>query len=372
MSRFFLVLFFVGTVAGCADRSVMVIKPAAKDIGTIVPMFVATNRGTDENQHFDNSRADEITYAISKVSVPPSHVAGNLATKARNPDPQEHFVFAGEDRFANKSAFQKELKTALGARPAYEREITLFVHGYNTSYSEAVFRFTQMYHDTNGTGVPVAFSWPSAASVVGYAYDHDSMVFSRDALQSTIETTAAAAPKRTLLVAHSMGAMLAMETLRQIEIKRPGWAKRNLSGVVLISPDVDIDVFRSQLNSIPNLPQPFVVFVSQADKVLELSAAINGRSERLGNESDIEKLSEYPILVIDITNFGDGTAGDHFTVGNSAELIEFLSSPELRETLVSQQLASGPVKASGQLVTSTLKQAEKAIQWILFPKPEDG
>jgi esterase/lipase superfamily enzyme len=113
-----------------------------------------------------------------------------------------------------------------------------------------------------------------------------------------------------------------------------------------------------------------VVFVSQNDLALEISGLVNGRPQRLGRESDIERLRDYPLLVIDVTEFSDGRNADHFTVGSSAELMEFLSNPELEREMNSQVFGSDELRASGQFIGATAKRVEKAVQWILFPNSQ--
>lgn len=353
--------------ACAADRSQMSLHPEAVNIGTTHEIFAVSNRVETGEGVFTADRGSELAFLRADVSVPPNRDPGSTKANFRNPNPERHFVVAAQDRLPNETAFKRELRDRLRQLPVEERETTLFVHGYNTSHAEGLYRLTQVQHDLEPPGVPVLFSWPSAARLVGYAYDHDSMIFSRDALQETLFTLTSVAPKRILLVAHSMGAMLSMETLRQIETERPGWSQRNLAGVVLIAPDIDIDVFLSQIQRFKPLPQPFLIFVSDQDKALEVSGLINGRPQRLGRTKDIEALREYPILVIDISEFADGRNADHFTVGTSPELMDFLTSPELIEVFESQSFDSGTISASGQLVHSSAKQAEKAIQWILFP-----
>ena len=95
-------------------------------------------------------------------------------------------------------------------------------------------------------GIGVHFSWPSAAHPLGYTYDRDSVLYARDGLEQLLRQVSAAGPDRIILVGHSLGSMLVMETLRQMEIRSPAWAQRNLGGVVLVSPDLDVDVFRQQ------------------------------------------------------------------------------------------------------------------------------
>ena len=182
------------------------------------------------------------------------------------------------------------------------------------------------------------YSWPSRATGYGYAYDLDSMLFARDGLEQTIRELKAMGVKRVILVAHSMGGALSMEMMRQTELQEPGWAKRNIEGVVLISPDLDLDLFRSQMKRIDDPPDPFIVMVSQKDKILNISARLRGTDEgqRLGNISSVDSLEEFPISVIDTTAFNSDAAVLAF---RRRDLSGFVVDPQL--VAARQQYVSG-------------------------------
>ncbi len=373
MARASIWIFVLLSLVACsADREVFHLRPEAEAVGTLHEVFTVTNRGARSDGGFGRDRTQDLTFLRTDISVPPNHIPGQTKINLYNPNPARHFAIAEQQEIAGKTAFQRTLRKRLSQRPSNDQDIMLFVHGFNTSYSEGLFRMAQVQHDMSTPGLPVLFSWPSSAEFLGYGHDHDSMIFSRDALQQTLFSLNSVAPKRTLLVAHSLGAMLSMETLRQIEIKQPGWSQRNLQGVVLIAPDIDIDIFLNQLDWFDRLPQPFIIFVSSQDKALEISGLINGRPNRLGRDSDIDTLSDYPILVIDISQFADGRYADHFTVGSSPELMDFLTSPELETVWQSQDFNAGVALNGGQHVRTSALRAKKAIQWVLFPKAQEA
>lgn len=117
-----------------------------------------------------------------------------------------------------------------------------------------------------------------------------------------------AAPGQVMVVAQSMGAFPTMEVLVRMAAARPG-SVRHLRAVLLISPDISLPVFLSQLDAIGERPNPFVVTTSQADWVLDLSARLAGRTERLGTLADARRLHELGIEVLDLTALaGDGEA----------------------------------------------------------------
>ncbi|WP_424832125.1 alpha/beta hydrolase [Ruegeria sp.] len=320
MLRPFIALFAVVTLGACVDRSVSVTLPSALEVGTPKTVYAATTRGRNSDGTYNASRGDGLRYQEMTISIPPTHTPGNLEFSYANPKPDKQFVLAGVEEFSGPQDLAQQLRG--------EDDVTIFVHGYNSTHTETAFRAAQLAHDIEIPGSILIYSWPSQARGAGYAYDLDSMLFARDGLEQTIRELKSIGVKRIILVAHSMGGALSMEMMRQAELKSPGWSNRNLEGVFLISPDLDVDVFRSQMSSIKNPPQPFVVMVSQKDKILNISARLRGTpdSKRLGNISSIDALSEYPIDVIDTTAFAADAGSSHFVAATSPALLSILNS----------------------------------------------
>ena len=132
-----------------------------------------------------------------------------------------------------------------------------------------------------------------------------------------------------------------MESMRQIELSKPGWTSQSLSGVILFSPDVNADVFRSQTGVFKKLPEPFVIFSSQPDRFLQLSAGLRWEKERLGSLKDVSKFADLPIDFVDVSAFTDGVNGNHFIAGNSASLLALLkSAARLDESFVAGNTSS--------------------------------
>jgi esterase/lipase superfamily enzyme len=119
-----------------------------------------------------------------------------------------------------------------------------------------------------------------------------------------------------------MGAGLTMEALRSAAIRGDRRTLGLIGGVILISPDIDVDVFREEARSIGTLPQPFVIFGSDRDKYLRLSAAMTGQPARLGSLTDVSRVADLKVTFLDVGQFVKGTG--HFVVGDSAALILLL------------------------------------------------
>ena len=321
--RLFLVLL---TLAACAPRGEIVLDPAAASVGTLRNVFVGTTRAKDAETGglgVDRLRGDP-TFARYDVSVPPDRPVGKLVWPRRNavPDPTRDFVTTDAELYDSGAEFRRDLHAALLAQPRGTRDALVFVHGFNTTFAEGLYRIAQLSVDLDLPGVPVHYAWPSAGKPFGYVYDRDSAIFARDGLEKLLDEVAAAGAERIVIVAHSMGSFLSMETLRQMAIRRtsPAWAR--LAGVVLISPDIDVDVFHEQATGIGKLPQPFIIFTSRRDRALALSARLTGQRDRLGNLSNLDEVADLQVTVVDVAAFSVGAG--HFNLGNSPGLIRLL------------------------------------------------
>jgi esterase/lipase superfamily enzyme len=98
---------------------------------------------------------------------------------------------------------------------------------------------------------------------------------------------------------------------------------RRVQGAVLMSPDIDVDVFRAQARVIGRLPQPILVFSSQRDQALSLSSLVAREANRLGNLSDVGRLADLDVVLLDVTAFSTGIG--HLTPGSSPQLIALLN-----------------------------------------------
>ena len=307
-------------LSACTVRGPILPVPPDTAAGETVEVFVATNR-SDFIRETLRGRSEESRHFRYEIRVPTNHVPGRLSLPRGRADPDRHFLSESAVEFPTEGDFARNIQSRLSRLPSGDRQIFTYVHGFNSSFEQGVMRLAQLEHDLELPGVSVHFSWPSAASPLGYAYDRDSALYSRDALEGFLR----ALPETQdgiILVAHSMGAHLAMETLRQIEIATPGWSEKHLGGVILVSPDIDLDVFRQQAARIGDLPQPFVIFVSERDHVLNLSATISGETNRLGTLSDPTELADLEITLMDVSGFSEGAG--HFTVASSPALINIL------------------------------------------------
>ncbi len=324
MRRLFLVLTVF--LAGCSDRIEAPVVPQMANSGVIEPVFVATNRAEINPGQFGIGRSPDLQLMQMDVSIPLDRVAGEISNGEDRPRPNRDFVLVRREDFSSANDFRSSLSRAVSASGT--SEVTIYVHGFNNSFADSTFRIAQLSHDLDIQGPVVSFSWPSRGNPLGYQYDADSAAYSRDSLAELLQTVERTGVQRIFLVAHSMGSWLSLETLRQIELQRPGWAERTLGGVLLISPDVNVDVFRSQTAVFRKWPQPFVIVSSREDILLKVSGALRGEDRQLGVLDDISEIEDLPVIVLDVTAFSEGKSAGHFIAGTSESFIDFVNASE--------------------------------------------
>lgn len=342
-------------VGACADRGALSVVAAAPD-AVVQDVLVATIRDEPAPNRFTDTRHPDIRYLAATVSVPGGRTPGELPLGYARTDPDRHFALVGRADLSGGAGFEDALRSRKG------KGTLLFVHGYNTAFSDGVFRTAQIAHDFALPATPVHFSWPSAAAPLGYAHDRDVVFAARDALEQVLRRTARATGGDVLPVAHSMGALLLMETLRQIELTDPGWVRANLSGIVLMAPDVSVDLFLTQTARFDSFPPVFAVFVSDRDRALRLARRLNGDRERLGQLRDPGVVAALPVTLVDVSDFSDDGPIGHLTAVESPALISILSRPDL----LSKAFAGGDPGQPG-LLPGTILTVQNASRVILSP-----
>jgi esterase/lipase superfamily enzyme len=306
-------------LAGCASRGEFTMAPAGLAGGTPETIFVGTTRMKD-GEVYAFGRSGEPGFLRYDVAIPPEREPGtvNWPPKTRKPDGKKDFLTLDYRAFDSGADFGKALQAAMKLRG--QKDAVVYVHGFNNTMAEGVYRVAQMHHDLEVPGVAVHYAWPSRGSALGYVYDRDSVLFARSGFVSLLEEVEGAGSGEIIIVAHSMGAFLTMEGLRQMVLKGGPRALDRIKGVVLIAPDLDLDVFRAQARDIGKLPEPFVIFGSSRDRVLNISATLSGTGDRLGNMESVAQVADLNVIYMDTSAYNTGTG--HLNLGENPALLK--------------------------------------------------
>ena len=307
------------SMSACSGRPIQgMLTPVAEvaEGATRIPVLVATTRKraiTDPAEMFTGDRAENVSYAAITVSIPPDSArkVGAVQWPAIAPgDPRRDFVTVSAN-IIEKKDFATAIATQ--AKQTGRNRVLVFVHGFNNRFDEAVYRFAQIVHDSKAPVIPVLFTWPSRGEVrlASYTYDRESANYSRDALEGLLDTLAHyPSVKEITILAHSMGNWITLEALRGRSMRASRTANKagadKLKNALLVAPDVDVDVFRTQIQRMGANRPRMALFVSQDDKALDLSQAIWGGVQRLGEidpskEPYRSELERDRIMVFDLT-----------------------------------------------------------------------
>jgi esterase/lipase superfamily enzyme len=336
MRRFaarFLMLMTVLLVAGCAsgpDPIIGVINPsvpaASVPGATQHSILVATTRerATEPTLFLTGERAAGLDFAYTQVSVPPTHQPGQIElAPGRIPDPRQHFVVTEGRYLDGGSSFQSMVDRALASRPESARSVLVFVHGYNTDFTEALLRLTQFVHDTQFQGVPVLFSWASRGEIAAYLYDLNSTYLARDGLEQLSGILAQTQAKHFDVVSHSMGNYLVLETMRQLDLQGRFANSDRIGSIIMAAPDVDIDVFDAQWQRIRADRDKFFILISEDDRALRLSRRLAGGVSRVGN-ADPGELAAMGFNVIDLSRVEDRSSTHHSKFSSAPEIVQLI------------------------------------------------
>jgi esterase/lipase superfamily enzyme len=196
-------------------------------------------------------------------------------------------------------------------------DVLIYVHGFKQTFETAALDAARLSDAIRFRGRTMVFSWPSKAGFFDYAYDRDSAMWSRDGLERVLHSIVAVpGASRIHIVAHSMGTMLTLESLRDLYAQYGDNVSARIGAVVFAAPDIDMDVFSSTVTRIGPLARKITVITATNDRALALSGQIAGGMTRVGaaEKAAIEQLG---VRVIDASASGWGIINHDLFLSNA-------------------------------------------------------
>jgi esterase/lipase superfamily enzyme len=259
-------------------------------------------------------RADRLTLGRARVTVPriarskgkilrPRQVTFlNVSLYSENEDPRKHFTI-GDLETLGDAAFVRAAQEHGAKAERFKDQAFVFVHGYNVTFENALYRTAQLAYDLEFDGVPYLYSWPSKGEESGYLYDRDSADRARGYFLSFLRKVASETKaKKVHIIAHSMGTRPLLEALRTDEGRL---ARRlHIGEVILAAPDIDADIFREIAKTVAGAAGGFTLYASSNDRALKASKAIAGGKPRAGDVPAGGPIVVAGVDTIDITEAG--------------------------------------------------------------------
>ncbi|MFE1603257.1 alpha/beta hydrolase [Methylobacterium sp. ID0610] len=283
-------------------------KQSALDVSPV--LLVATTRRPARDPksapYFTDERGRGLSFAELRLDVPDRSLIGKVSS-----------VVTGDWTIRSVS----RVDTGSGAAGAFAeatlgRDVLLYVHGYRESFESASVSAARLSAGIRFRGVSGLFTWPSAGSTFDYGYDRESALWSRDALEDLLRALAGpSGGGRIHIVAHSMGTLLTLETLRMLRADAGEGAMGRLGAVVLAAPDIDIDLFTKGIERLGPDATKITVISSTKDRALELSSTIAGGVLRAG-AADRDRLEALGVRVADASDYGSGIINHDLFLSN--------------------------------------------------------
>jgi len=237
-----------------------------------------------------------------------------------------------------------------------QKHISLFVHGFNTSWTDAVDDYAdikQRLIEPADLGQLVLFSWPSKGSVAGYLPDRsDARDCAPDLAQLLVDLNDFLVTKQRIaakaddpeklckakisVLAHSMGNYVMQEALvtASKRLNDPQLVSL-INQFVMIAADVDNDLFQrdkpadSDGSLMANLCYRIAALYTGLDSVLGMSAGLKHfGTRRLGRSGLANPLDVWDnVFEFDVTNFIDrNDASIHSAVFDSPPAIQIVEN----------------------------------------------
>lgn len=329
-----------------------------------IPVMYVTNRIADRQTpigpHYGYKRSRELTYGVARIAISPEPTWSELVDHSINATPGPRYqkrvasvqpagtfqpthamseVLDGrtmlketgyETLAIERSAFESAMDLWFGpggTGPAY-----IYVHGFNNTFEDSLYRIAETWHYGARAGLPIAFSWPAGSGgLKGYAYDRESGEYSIVHLKTLIWMLASSPRIEEIhIISHSRGTDVASTALREIQFEIRGVFQRSLYGplagkpfvnkilpgtepfevlkvrtLVLAAPDMDLQVFTQRFFSegLIHAAERVVVYTSEKDGALGLSNWLFRGSSRLG-DLKIKELDPAALAIVDtMTDF---------------------------------------------------------------------
>lgn len=313
----------------------------------------------------------ELHFGLTEVSLPVIRSRGSLDLVQPQDESTAGKITRSADRGLKPDDFYTHIATRLAA--AEQRDLLIFVHGYNVSFNESVCRIAQMAEDMPFSGVVLAYDWKSQSNEIGYFQDKWTTGTTHAAFAGVLaELRERLDPDvRIHVLAHSMGNRYTLNALQLLGNYEPyigmpvndddaffkpqfaGWRRwhprgsdpKPIANLIFAAPDVSPEAFQEALGTVSRLCDHMTLYCNEADFALEFSRYINGQGKhgfRVGDSRSEIGVSSVDIIRLQEVSptdpFGHSYYGSHpGLLSDLSLLLEQKASLELRPTVTAGQ-----------------------------------
>jgi esterase/lipase superfamily enzyme len=257
--------------------------------------------------------------------------------------------------FETRDALQGEVERRMARVP--KKEVLLYVHGFNETFASAAFTAAELCHFLGREQVCAFFTWPASSTgnfLTSYTTTTESADYAVEHLKKTIRMLGTTPGLEGLqILAHSRGTALTLKAVSELTNEAIAAGKEpvdlyKIDNLVLLSPDIDIDIAAQEITGFlsdpdlvtvwPDARLPRVlkghltVYASPEDRALLVSQILFRSRNRVGQlrpEDIPEKAQRYFEILrrIDLISY-EGERTDWF--GHSY----FTTNPQVSSDLI--------------------------------------
>jgi esterase/lipase superfamily enzyme len=207
---------------------------------------------------------------------------------------------------------------------AVDRDLLVFVHGFNVNFDSAVLRAAQIANDMPFNGAIVCYAWPSQGGIRNYSRDEEVVQRTATPLASFLSNLAQSAGSRTRIniLVHSMGNRAVLAALNQLP--QTVQQRRPFRHVVFAAPDVSAARFHTQVAAVTNMAQQVTLYACSGDTALKASRQLHRdpnrpwiRIERAGDSTNpvvTPGVQTIDVSAVDTSFMGHSYYGSNKTV----------------------------------------------------------
>ncbi|APZ52160.1 alpha/beta hydrolase [Salipiger abyssi] len=261
-------------------------------------LFFGTDRNVERQEEtgpvFGHRRANALKLGHTDITIPrEAHRLGKVERPKeitlfkvtlwkQAEDPAKHFT-VHKTEILSETAFTGMAAEAAQSAATYANTAFVFIHGFNTTFAEAMFRAAQLAHDLGFDGPAFAYSWPSVGETLDYVTDMDSADNAVTFIDRFLEIVFnVPGVEKVHLVAHSMGnaALAQLLTHAGTSLSQRG---RAIEQLVLAAPDLDAGEFGNIHSHFTAAAKGVTLYACASDRALLAAQKIRGDYIRLGD-----------------------------------------------------------------------------------------
>lgn len=302
----------------------------------VVPVFFGTDRVVEADParlRYGSDRAHKLQLGRAMITVPTVHKVPQIERPwvveipyfkvkvyEEKEDPAKHFTVQ-EIGALSEQQLLALVKQRLAKSASFKDHAFVFVHGFNTSFDNALYRTAQIAYDLKFDGAPFVYSWPSGGKVASYTYDRGSAEAAEPQLAEFLDLVVKKSGAKSIsLIAHSMGNEILLRVLERARpVAPPGVV---ISQVILAAPDVDRDKFANIAKQITNFAKGVTLYAASNDRALGYSARFWGGVPRAGDVPTSGPMIVKGVDTIDVTAVSTDALGlNHSGYAENPELL---------------------------------------------------